>query len=199
MTATKIGAWTPADPEWHEARRTRIGGSDIGVIMGWSPFQTRDDLLAAKRGEAEMPQENRAMRRGNYLEPAVAAWLADDQGLTYDPGYDGTWVDGWQLYNPDRVTTDKVLVEIKTTAVRDADHGWGRAGTDKVPLTYAAQVQWGLGILGLDRAILGVLSGSPKFDLAVYRLIAKPDTFAYLTRQADIFRAEMAHREDTAA
>lgn len=197
MTAVKLGSWTPADPEWHEARRTRVGGSEIGVVMGWSPFQTRADLLAAKRGSVQQ-KESRAMKRGQILEPAVAAWLADDLGITYDDHYRGTWVDGAYLYNPDAVTTDELLCEFKTTAVRDIDHGWGRAGTWQVPLTYAAQVQWGLGVLGLTEAVLAVLSGAPKFDFAKYRIKFNPASFAYLKAQADIFLTELAESEQAA-
>lgn len=196
MTATKIGQWTPADHQWHEARRTRVGGSDIGVLMGWSPFQTRADLLAVKRGEAEV-KETRAMRRGTFLEPAIAAWFADEGGVEYDDTYRGTWVDGAYLYNPDAVTTSGVLCEFKTTAVRDSDHGWGRAGSSKVPLAYAAQTVWGMGLLGLPSCYLAVLSGAPQFDLAVYRIPFNPSHYAYLQRQADIFLDEL--RESAAA
>lgn len=194
MSATKIGSWSADDPEWHAARAGRIGGSDVGVLMGWSPYQTRWDLLQHKAG-GEGPKVTKAMKRGNYLEPAIAAWLADEAGVTYDPEYVGTWVDNeidWRLYNPDAVTTDGRLCEFKTTSVRDAEHGWGRAGTAQVPLTYAAQCQWGLGILGLKECILAVLSGAPRFEFAKYRIKYDPAAFAYLTEQAERFRADLA-------
>jgi putative phage-type endonuclease len=199
MTAHKIGQWSTNDPSWHEARRTRIGGSEIGALMGWSPFQTPQQLLASKLG-ATPDRNTPAMRRGRYLEPAIAAWYAGEHDVEYDAEYQGTWVaeNDWQLYNPDAVTTEGVLCEFKTTSVRDSEHGWGRAGGSKVPLAYAAQVQWGLGVLGLPEAVLVVLAGAPKFDFAVYRMRFQPESFAYLTQRADQFRARIPERTTAA-
>lgn len=198
MTARKIGEWTPADEEWHEARRFRVGGSEIGALMGWSPFQTRADLKAEKLGQVTR-RKSKAMARGNYLEPSIAAWLADELGVTYDESYRGTWVDDehdYLAYNPDAVTTDGALCEFKSTAVRDEEHGWGRAGGSKVPLMYSAQVVYGMGILGLKECHLAVISGAPRFEFAKYHIKFDPITFAYLRGQARQFieqlRAEVA-------
>lgn len=194
MTARKLGEWSADDPAWHAARAGRIGGSDVGVILGWSPFVRRDQLLDRKAGLLAPQKLSKAMERGNYLEPAVAAWLADDAKITYDEAYRGTWVDDdhdWRLYNPDAVTTDGRLCEFKTTASRDAEHGWGRAGSSDIPLTYAAQVQWGMGILGFSDCLIAVLSGSPRFEFARYRVKFDRSIFTYLCEQVDIFRAEL--------
>lgn len=194
MTAHKLGEWSADDPAWHNARAGRIGGSDVGVILGWSPFVTRDELLRRKAGLLPPQRLSKAMARGNYLEPAVAAWLADEAKVTYDDTYRGTWVDDrddWMLYNPDAVTTDGRLCEFKTTATRSAEHGWGRAGTADVPLTYAAQVQWGMGILGMTDCLFAVLSGAPKFEFARYRVRFDRAIFTYLREQVTIFRADL--------
>jgi putative phage-type endonuclease len=197
VSAHKLGEWTPDDEAWHEARRFRVGGSDIGAVMNWSPFQTREDLRAEKLGTVTR-RKSKAMARGNYLEPAIAAWLADELGITYDESYKGTWVDDehdYALYNPDAVTTEPALCEFKSTAVRDAEHGWGRAGSANVPLMYAAQVQYGMGILGLSECHLAVISGAPKFEFAKYKLKFDPITFAYLRGQARKFIEQLQQGE----
>lgn len=189
MTAHKIGEWTPNDEAWHAARRFRVGGSEIGAVLGWSHFQTREDLKAEKLGLVTR-RKSKAMARGNYLEPAIAAWLADELGITYDESYKGTWVDDehdYMLFNPDAVTTDGRLCEFKSTAVRDAEHGWGRAGTRSVPLAYGAQCIWGMGILGLKECHLAVISGAPEFAFAKYRIKFDSIVFAYLRGQARKF------------
>jgi len=199
VRAHKIGQWTPEDDAWHEARRFRVGGSEIGTIMGWSPFQTRADLKAEKLGLVSR-RKSKAMQRGNYLEPAIAAWLADELGLTYDQSYKGTWVDDehdYMLYNPDAVTTDGRLCEFKSTAVRDSEHGWGRAGTGSVPLAHGAQCIWGMGILGLKECHLAVISGTPKFEFAKYHIKFDSIVFAYLRGQARKFIEQL--KEEAAA
>ena len=203
MTARLLGRWPDRSPEWYAARAGRIGGSDIGVVMGWyltdplgRPLKTREQLLDEKVNNPGPPDRkpSKATDRGTYCEPAIAAWLADSAGLTYDDAWTGTWVDDhddrW-MYNPDAVTSDGRLVEFKTTEVRDASHGWGRARSDQVPLPYAAQVQWGMGILGLTECLVGVLAGSPKFEFARYRVRFDPDVFAYLRANAEAFMAQV--------
>ena len=197
---TLLGRFTPSSPEWHEARRWRIGGSDIGQIMGWSPFGTRDDLLAAKLTGAITPPSP-AQLRGALLEPAVLAWGQAKHGYDYDSEMVGSFTHpafDWALVNPDAVTTDGELVECKTTGDRSTERGWGRAGTDAVPLTYAAQCQWGMGVLDLDVAHLLVLHGATngRPDLAFSRYIIR--------RDKQLFNRLLAagltfHRELTAA
>jgi predicted phage-related endonuclease len=182
------------------ARKGRIGGSDIGVICGWSKFKTAADLADEKLGLTEATPTSKAQERGIYCEPAIKAWVADTEGLTWDSAWNGTWVsddDDRFMYNPDAVSLTGVLGEFKTCAVRDSDHGWGRAGTDAVPLAYAAQTQWGMGLLGLQRAVVGVLAGAPKFEFARYRIAFDQQVFDHLRRKADQFLNSLT-RQDAA-
>lgn len=193
--ARQLGVWPDRSPEWHAARRWRVGGSDIGVILGWSPYKTRADLLAEKLAEPVDPTTSAAQARGIYCEPACLAWLADREGLTYDPERSaGTWVRDdadWQMANPDSVTTDARLVEAKTCGERTTEHGWGRAGTDQIPLTYAAQVQWTMHVLDLDLTLMPVLAGQPKFEFALYKIKRNQNVIDYLVAEATRFRDEL--------
>jgi putative phage-type endonuclease len=203
MTARLLGCWPDRSPEWHAARAGRVGGSDVGVICGWSTFTTRDDLLAEKVWDLPPTPSSKAQDRGVYLEPAIMQWLADAEVVTWQPSLRGTYVDSendWMLCNPDGLTLSRqILGEAKTTAVRDAEHGWGRAGTDQVPLAYAAQCQWGMGIVGAESCLLGVLSGAPRFEFARYRIKFDRDVFDYLKFQAAAFLAEVTSQKEQAA
>lgn len=197
-----LGTFQPDTPEWHAARVGTIGGSSIAAVMGWSPYETRDQLASRMRGETAPKESSRAMRRGNYLEDGVARWLADDKGLTYDDAASaGTYchdLHDWATYNPDRITTGGELVEIKTAHDRSEDNGWGRAGTDRIPLGYQAQVMWGMGILGLPRCwvacLAGATNGRPSLDMAVYRVTFDPDAFAHLLDRAERFIHDITAR-----
>lgn len=202
MMAHILGTYPPGTPEWHAARHGRIGGSSIAAAMGWSPYETPDQLAARMAGTLDPKPTSRAMARGNYLEAGIADWLADDKGLTYDPDASAaTWAHDlyrWAIYNPDRITTDGALVEIKTTHDRSEENGWGRAGTDRIPLYYAAQVQWGMGILDLPfcwvAVLAGAINGRPSLDMAVYRVPADPDAFAFLFARAQRFHDTLTER-----
>lgn len=193
MTATKIGDWPAGSPEWHEARRYRVGGSEIGTVYGLNHFEDAESLAARKRGELEARPDTAAMVRGRYLEPAVLAWLSDTERVTYDPDYEGTWADDWMLYNPDAVTTDGRLVEVKTAGEKTVDRGWGRAGTDQIPLPYQAQCVWGLGILGLTDCLVGVCFGAP-FEFRRYRVKFNQRTFDALRVAGERFIKDLGRR-----
>ena len=176
MKPRLLGTYVPGSPEWHAARRWRIGGSEIAQVMGWSRFGSRDDLLAAKLTPVDKPP-TRAMLRGTVLEPSVLSWGAARHGYQYADGSDATYLHGvydWALYNPDALLVDGPLIEVKTTADRSREMGWGRAGTDQIPLYYRAQVAHGMAVMDLPETRLlvlhGATNGRPDLDIAEYRI-----------------------------
>ena len=189
LMARLLGTWPDNSPEWHEARRWRIGGSEVGAICGLSPYETRDGLLEHKlSGTVTPPTE--AMKRGHWAEPYLRAMLAD-RGII-GRGEGGTWVADeadWALANPDDVSLDDELLEYKCHRTRD---GYGRGGTNQIPAHELAQVTWYCGILGLDRWVLAVHATKPDgFDDAVYRGRFDPDLYRLLTRKAADFMADL--------
>lgn len=205
MIARRLGKWEPHNPEWHAARASRIGGSEIAAVCGWSPYETREQLLHRKAGLADPRPESKAMIRGQYAELAILAWVEGEKGHTIDHELDGTWIHpehDWALANPDGITTDGVLIEAKSVTDRDASEagGWGmlnrREGRSKIPLHYAAQVQWNCGVLGLDRWVVPVLHGAtngrPSLDFCLYEGLAEPRYFDFLLRKAEAFMADLS-------
>ncbi|MCT1459903.1 YqaJ viral recombinase family protein [Aestuariimicrobium sp. p3-SID1156] len=198
-----LDTFTPNTPGWHEARRWRVGGSEIGPICGWSHYATvtRDSLMADKlsgRATDETPD----MRRGNLLEPVILRWLEERHNLHLDPTASAaTWVhddDDRLLVNPDGLCqTDDglVLLEAKTTSDRCKERSWGRAGTDLAPLAFQAQVVWGMGITGATTAHLGVLHGAtngrPDLAFATYTIPFQQRLFDFMRRKAEAFLAEL--------
>lgn len=68
------------DQDFHERRRTGIGGSDAAAVCGLSPYQTAHDVWASKKGLVEPKPANMRMNRGNRLEPALLAWYGEETG-----------------------------------------------------------------------------------------------------------------------
>lgn len=196
MTPILLGRWTPADPEWHEARRWRVGGSEIAAIVGWSPWSSREDLLREK-ATGERRKTGPAALRGALLESGISEWLRHSKGIDH-VSQPGTYVDSehdYALANPDGITTDDRLVEIKTVADRSTEKGWGRANTDNIPLYYRAQVEWCCGVLGIDSWILPVLHGAtngrPDLDFSLYQGRADATYFAWLLEHANNFISDL--------
>jgi len=206
---TVLGAYVPQSPSWYEARRWRIGASEIGVVLGYSPYQTADGLMAAKLAGTQIP-DTPAMLRGRALEESAVPWAAvkwPDQGWEFDPNRSAaTYVHGeydWALANPDYVLTDDTLIEVKTTHDRATEDGWGKAGSDVIPLSYACQIQWACGVIGLDSwrllVIHGATNGRPDLDIARYKGAANPRQFAAMAARAARWHDQLIAERDRTA
>lgn len=188
--ARLLGRFPDGSPEWHEARRTRLGGSEIAAVIGLSPWESPFSLWHRKAGNVPAAADNPAMEWGRLLEPVVRDKFMREHGITRM--IRGTYVHRtlpWMLANPDGLYRDghrRALVEIKTTARAD---GWGPAGTDEIPVHYACQVRWYLGVLGIDRATLAVLIGGS--DYREYVIEQDVDDLRYMVDAGREFMASL--------
>ena len=160
MTAVVILDHDATDAEWLLYRRAGIGGSDIGALLGASPYTNSAQLWADKMGERSSVESD-AMRVGSALEAGVIKLACD-----YLRQRDGkVWLDeapprllrhpehGVAQYSPDGFADTPEgtwLLEAKVTSK------WLR----KPQPHWVAQVQWGLGITGLERALITWVNGS---------------------------------------
>ncbi|MEV8623369.1 lambda-exonuclease family protein [Streptomyces sp. NPDC051079] len=163
-----VGTFEPGSPEWHAARATGIGGSEIAAVVGLSPHESRFSLWHRKKGLIAPVEETEVMYWGKAHEPSIAARFAElhpDRPITKTP----TWraaARPWQIANPDRVLVARSdgrpaeLLEIKTA--RD-DEGWGEQGTDQIPVWYRCQCLWYLDVLGAQRCHVAVLIAGSEY------------------------------------
>lgn len=174
MSPRLMGTFAPDSPEWHAARAGGIGSSDIAAVLGLSPWESPFSLWHRKAGTIEPQATNDEMRRGHFLEPAVADWFAS-QHPEYVVRSTGSWCHerrDWQRANPDRLLCAAprgrkpvALLEVKT------DHEswkWGTPGTDEVPIYYRVQGMWQLDVMQQDVVFYAVLLGGLRF--AEYRV-----------------------------
>lgn len=96
-----------------EDRNKYIGGSDIPIIMGISPFKTRFDLLLEKAELKENNFEgNEYTEYGNVMEPKIREHINTSLGKKY--------VEGKHILDDVRIHTDgecnESILEIKTTS-----------------------------------------------------------------------------------
>jgi putative phage-type endonuclease len=155
--AVFLGNFENSSPEWH-ALRNQVGvisGSEIGAILGLSPFTSAMTLWAEKTGRLERPRiGNTAMRLGQLVEPAIRE-LYKEQHPDHVVEEVGTYASKsyeWMHANPDGICFDEneqaYILEIKHTATY-----W-----DAVPEHYKAQVFWYMFVFGLKKTVFAVVN-----------------------------------------
>ena len=184
------------------ARRTGIGGSDIGAILGLSPWRTPYDVFLEKTSPDITPKESDSMYWGTVLEDVVASEYQIRTGRRVQrvrqtmrhPEYDFAIANidravivpeiaGNVRWKNGKLTTDRIL-ECKT-ANGFAASEWGEPGTDFVPDSYLCQCQWYLGITDTQVADLAVLIGGN--DYRTFTIERDPELFADMIEAAGTF------------
>lgn len=150
-SAVLVGLFDSGSEEWLEARRSGIGGSEIGTICGLNPWESAFSLWAKRTGQIPDPElTGWSVRFGKaFEEPILGLWA--EEHPEFDVFTTGTYRDrdGVLIANPDalakhRDTGEWVVVEVKTS----------RGSWREVPPHYEAQVQHYMDVLGLKRAVV---------------------------------------------
>lgn len=134
-------------------RNLYIGGSDIPVIMGISPFKTRFDLLLEK---AELKEDNfegnQYTEYGNELEPKIRNFINDFLKTNF---VEGKHINGDIRCHTDGENEDTIL-EIKTTSRIYSDVNAYQ--------TYLVQLLFYMCETGKEKGILAVYERDKNFN-----------------------------------
>jgi len=122
-----------SDAQWHELRKRNIGGSDVAILFGASPWATELTLWAEKSGITEREDiDNNKMALGRYLEPFIAERLGKELG--------------WKIERSREYHLHPTITGMGCTLDFDIlDHEWGPGICEtKVVFDYAAYMEhWG--------------------------------------------------------
>ncbi len=121
-----------SDPD---LRRRGIGGSDIPVILGLSPYKTPLDLYLEKRGLWHDEFASEAAHWGNVMEPVLAAEYVQRYEvpvLRHSRGFTMRIAPGDEL-GPDVDTYDGPLAPLLGTLVHP-EYSWARGHVDGIGL-----------------------------------------------------------------
>ena len=153
--------------EWLALRRTGIGGSDAGAIMGVSPYKGAFTVLADKQGKLPPLEDNEAMRQGRDLEDYVARRFAEASGLRVRHEYSMLRSVDHPCMLADidrRIIGERAGLECKTS--RDITMARYRNG--EYPMEYYCQCLHYLAVTGWDCWYLAVLVYGT--DLLIYKI-----------------------------
>lgn len=170
--------------EWLEYRQSGIGSSEVATILGLNPFDTPYQLWRRKKGIDAPVEENFAMKRGHYLEDAVAQYYGDATGNEIIKASAGDWLiinkdKEYMRVSPDRTfwlpnmtrnNKNKGIVECKTTQ-KEVD-------ADNLPVHWFCQLQYQLGVAELDQGALAWLS-LKRGEFGYQDITFDADFFAY--------------------
>ena len=164
-------------------RTQGIGGSDMPIIVGMSPYRSAIDLWAEKRGETIDREPTLAMKLGSLLEDGIAQVYADQEqvrivkpklpvgirnDLTVDPRMEARFgFPTWAQVDRRRVGKPVRGVEVKHTASLD------RFVEGQVPDDVQVQVQHAMMLTGWRSFDVVSLAGGRK--LGVETVEADPD------------------------
>lgn len=147
------------EDDWHTLREKRIGGSDIGAILGVNKYKSIIDVYIDKT-EGSKFEGNEATFWGHMHEATIMKVFAQKhrEFNVYQAPY--SVVDNFLIANLDAVLKDKNsgehgVLEIKTTNAFNYKDWEG----DVVPQYYYAQVQHYLMLTGYKFAYIAVLIG----------------------------------------
>lgn len=184
---------------WLAARRGGIGGSEVGALIGVNEYETAFSVWNTKIHGGKDLSGQAAVEWGHRLEDAVALKAADELGMV-SRFAGGLWA---RKDNPIlRVTPDRFackprswntvgVIECKTAG---EDEHWTSGtihpkghGTGSAPLSYQAQLQWQLGILGLPIGWLACFHLSSERQFFMVEIHADPEWFREMADEADRF------------
>lgn len=152
--------------EWLAKRKTVIGASDAGTILGLNPHESPMSLYLRKRGDIEPKEETLAMWLGHEMEPIIAKRYEMETGRRLqDPG--GYNIlhhpqHEWLTATRDRTAfldTEHGPVELKAPGERMA-RGWSDSES---PLCYQVQLQIQMACMGAKVGEIAAIVGNDKF------------------------------------
>lgn len=192
LTGIRVPRIEPGNPEW----LTRMSASKIAAVVGLSQWESRFSLYHRMTGILPPEPDDDIKRRGHYLEPAIAAWFAD-QHPDWDIQETGTFLHperDWQAATPDRLVVhpDGHIELLQCKSAASGDEHWGPADTDEIPVGYRAQVMWEMDTVGADTCHVAVML--PYLEFRAYLVRYDADEAAFLRREGRKFLDDIEAR-----
>lgn len=151
--------------EWLQFRKSRIGASDVPVILGKSPFKTPLQLWREKL-DLEKGFTSPAMQRGIDMEKTALMAFCEYLDIIMEPVVIEHPSFPWFIASLDGATKDmKRIVEIKCPGARD--HNLAKQG--HIPEHYKIQMQAQMAVTGLEWADYWSFDGQKGIHLTLAR------------------------------
>lgn len=192
---------------WLAARRNDITASDIAAICGIDPFKSPKRVYAEKLGLIPPEDENNAMRRGRWFEPAVMQAISEIRP-TWRIMRSGVYLRDPDLRigaTPDVAAIDPERdgfgnIQVKVIALRKFNAEWKGSDEDagedddyvpgnaKAPLGYQVQTITEANMMGASWAKLAALVvGEFTAELYFFEVELLPEAWEKIKSEATFF------------
>jgi len=137
--------------EWFAIRKTIISATDVGTILGYNRFSSKNDLLKKKLSDDDTMIESPAIDHGVFFEPIATKCYENLKGgvCVHDVGLVIHPVFKWLGASPDGIMEDGRLLEIKCLYSRQ----FKNTAAD-IPRQYWAQIQIQLEVCDVEECDL---------------------------------------------
>ena len=170
--------------DWLTARKSGIGGSDVGTVLGLNSYKTPYQLWKEKVSDEEPTEiDSLPAKLGNLYEPVISQLYEEKTGykVRNDNKIRIHKEHSCLLVNLDRVIVANDergtgILEIKTTNALARKH-WDSA----IPIDYYCQVQHELSVTGYQWAELALLVDNREFEIIP---IARDENYIQMQNQA---------------
>jgi len=161
-----------------------LGGSEIATAAGLNKFSTPLQLWMRKTGRDTSVIDNKHTRLGKKMESVVAETFLEDYPEKTLSKCNSTFQDDvldWATCTPDYWVYKDELLEIKTSGI------WAKKEWEdgNAPDYAMIQLQWQMGICGVEKGYLAALIGGK--DFFVKEVAFNKDVFAQLVELGDRF------------
>ena len=192
------------ETEWHKIRSNKLGGSDIGTLLGFNKYKTAYELWQEKTGKVQ-PQDisnNPAIIRGKAAERhLIGLFAANNPNLIVEEGNRFTYQSkerNYAIANIDGLINKDTILEIKTATIRSWED-W----KDQIPMTYYCQVMWYMYVTGLRKAKLYAMLELINFDetkendfyLKTYEINYNKEEMEFILKETDKFMEKVRSKE----
>lgn len=176
--------------DWLQHRTKGIGSSEVATIVGLNPYETPYQLWRRKVGIDAPIDDNQYMRAGRLLEDAVSRFFEEETNKKIIASSKGDWLiqsisKPHRIVSPDRLywagdkrnNANKGILECKTTQKQ--------IEKDKLPKHWFCQLQYQLGVSGLQQGAIAWLTQGKDFGYSELNFV--PDFYEWLVEQVDRF------------
>lgn len=155
--------------EWLEARKSRIGASEIASCIGINQYDSQLRIWLTKTGKLPPKEVTPEMEVGSVLEPAILELyqIRTKKTITQTQMFFVSHEHDFLCATLDGITSDGINVQAKNVGCQSAIQ-WGLDGTDDVPHHVLLQVQQEMLCSGLNLTHVVALIGGN--DLRVYEV-----------------------------
>ncbi|MFJ3100301.1 YqaJ viral recombinase family protein [Streptomyces sp. NPDC086835] len=180
-TARLLLPATASADQWHEVRRSGIGGSDVAAILGLDKYRGPRHVYEAKHGR-DTEADNEAMEFGRELEDVIARSFSRRANvpIVTPPGTLVHNEHPWMLANVDRYALDEAGAVVAPVECKNRSEYQADDWEEGVPDSPAIQAHWYMAVGGWDYAWVAALIGGNR--LRYHRLERDEELIGYLVQ-----------------